>query len=74
MPTKIIVNCETGEHTVVELTAEEIAVMNEDSERYESEMAIRQAEAEEKEQARASAVAKLAKLGLTEAEISALIQ
>jgi hypothetical protein len=72
MPTKIIVNCETGEHTVVELTSEEVAIMNEASENYATEMAIRQAEADAKAQARASALAKLKALGLSDEEIGAL--
>ena len=72
-PTKLIVDCSTGERTVVELTDEEIA---------EREAMAAQAEAERlaQEQAEAdrlaaleSAKEKLAALGLTEAEVEAFL-
>jgi hypothetical protein len=70
--TKLVIDCETGEQTVVPLTAEELA---------ERELMQAQAEAERLErkalelaqaEAKASAEAKLAALGLTPEEISAL--
>ena len=72
MSTKIIVNCETGEQTLVELTSEEIATMNEAAEKFAAEMAIRQLEIDAKAQARVSALAKLKALGLSDEEIGAL--
>jgi regulator of protease activity HflC (stomatin/prohibitin superfamily) len=70
MPTKVIVDCSTGETTEVELTAEEIADM---------EAAQKAAEAERKAQeviAKAKAKAKsdlLDRLGLTAEEAALLI-
>lgn len=70
--TKIMVDCSTGEQTVVELTAEEIAQRELDAAAYAEAEAIRQAEEETKAEAKASAQAKLSALGLTEEEIAAL--
>lgn len=68
----IEVNCETGEVIERLLTAEEIA----QNERYAAEHAVRQAEEEAADlaaiEAKASAEAKLAALGLTTEEIAAL--
>jgi len=72
MPTKLIINCETGEQTEVELTAEEIAQREADAKAYEAELKAKEAEAAAKAEAKASAEAKLAALGLTADEISAL--
>ena len=69
-PTRVEVNCETGEQTVIELTAEEIA---------ELEAAAAQAEldriaAEEEANAKATAKADLlAKLGITADEAKLLL-
>lgn len=71
--TKLIIDCTTGEHINIPLTPEEIA---------EREALIAQAEIQRKEleaaeaakaEAKASAEAKLAKLGLTADEIAALV-
>ncbi len=70
--TKIVVDCSTGEQTIVPLTAEEIAQRELDAQAYAEQQAIQEAEATAKAEAKASANAKLAALGLTEAEISAL--
>jgi hypothetical protein len=71
-PTRIEVNCETGVETIIELTDAEIAQMEADAAAYAvqkaEEDAVKAAEAE----ARASAQAKLAALGLTADEIAAL--
>jgi hypothetical protein len=72
MPTKLIINCETGEQTEVELTAEEIAQREADAAAYAEQKAAEEAEAEAVAEAKASANAKLAALGLTEEEIAAL--
>jgi hypothetical protein len=72
IPTKLIVNCETGETVSVPLTPEELA------QREADRLAFEQAEAErleaeaEKAEAQASAISKLEALGLTAEEIAAL--
>ena len=71
-PTRIEVNCETGVESIIELTDAEVAQMEADrvaaEARKAEEDAVRQAEAD----AKASAQAKLAALGLTPEEIAAL--
>jgi hypothetical protein len=68
--TKIIVNCETGEVSEVELTAEEVAQRAKDATAYEK------AKADEEQAAAEKAVAKAAiatRLGLTQDELQLLI-
>lgn len=69
---KLVVNCETGETTEVELTAEEIAQREADAAAFAEQQAAQEAEAAAIAEAKASAEAKLAKLGLTAEEISAI--
>jgi hypothetical protein len=67
---KIIVNCETGEVSEVELTAEEVAQRAADA------IAAAKAKAEAEEEAKAKEVAKaalLAKLGITADEAALLL-
>ncbi len=71
-PTKLIVDCSTGEETVVELSDEEIAQMEIDRANWEAERAAEAAAAAAKAEAKASALAKLAALGLSEEEAAAL--
>lgn len=71
-PTKLIVDCSTGEQTEIELTDEEIAQMEADRIVFEAEQTARQAEEEAKAATKASALAKLAALGLTEDEAKAI--
>lgn len=71
-PTKIVINCETKEEQILELTDEEIAQLEADRAAYEVEKAQRDAEEAAKAAAKASAEAKLASLGLTADEIAAL--
>lgn len=71
-PTKLIVDCSTGIQTEVELTEEEIAQMETDRQAFEAEQAARTAEEEAKAATKASALAKLAALGLTEDEAKAI--
>jgi hypothetical protein len=71
-PTKVIVDCATGESTIVPLTAEELAQRETDRLAYEAQEATRLAAEEAKETAKASANAKLKALGLTDAEIAAI--
>lgn len=70
--TKLVIDCETGEQTVVPLTEEELAQRELDRIASEEAQAARQAEEQARADAKASAQAKLALLGLTEEEISAL--
>jgi hypothetical protein len=69
---KIVVDCSTGEQTIVPLTAEEIAQRETDAAAYAAQKAIEEAEAAAKATAKASAEAKLKALGLSDAEIAAL--
>lgn len=71
-PTKLIINCETGEQEIVPLTAEEIAQAEADRLEWEAKQAAAEAEAQAKAEAKASAIAKLAALGLTEEEAAAI--
>jgi hypothetical protein len=64
----VIFDAATGEVIERSLTADEIA----EREVIQAEAQARQAEAEAKEAARTSALAKLAKLGLTADEVAAL--
>jgi hypothetical protein len=71
-PTKVIVDCSTGESTIVPLTAEELAQRETDRLAWEAQEATRLADEAAKATAQASAVAKLEALGLTADEIAAL--
>ena len=70
--TKIEINCETGESLIVELTDAEVAQLELDRAASEAHRVEEQAAADAKASAKASAEAKLAALGLTPEEISAL--
>jgi len=72
-PIRLEVNCETGEVQEIELTDAEVAEMQAQAEAYAAEQARIAAEEQKKADAKASAQAKLAKLGLTADEIAALI-
>ena len=71
-PTRIEINCETGVETIHELTDAEIAQMEADRVAAEARKAEEDAAAQALADAKASAQAKLAALGLTAEEISAL--
>ena len=71
-PTKVIVDCSTGEESIVELTDAEIAENEKNSIFYAEQRAKAEAEAEAKTEAKASALAKLTALGLTEDEAKAI--
>jgi hypothetical protein len=71
-PTKLIVDCSTGVSTEVELTDAEIAQREADAIAYAAQKAEQDAAAAAKAAAKASGEAKLAALGLTAEEISAL--
>jgi hypothetical protein len=71
--TKLVIDCETGEQTVVPLTEEELAQRELDQLQAIAEQEQREADAAAKAAAKASAVSKLAALGLSDTEISALL-
>jgi hypothetical protein len=72
MPTKLVVDCSTGETTEVELTAEEIAQREADAAAFAEAKAAEEAALAEKEAAKTSAIRKLEAVGLTADEIAAL--
>jgi hypothetical protein len=70
--TKLVVDCSTGEQTIVPLTPEEIAQREADALAYEQAEAERLAAEAEKQALQESANAKLLALGLTAEEIAAI--
>ena len=71
-PTRVEVNCETGEQTVIELTDAEIAELEAMAAQAEADRQAAEAEAAAVAAAKEAAHAKLAALGLTADEIAAL--
>jgi hypothetical protein len=71
-PTKVIVDCATGESTTVPLTEAELEQREIDRLAWEAQEAERLAAEEAKEALKASANAKLTALGLTADEIAAI--
>ena len=71
-PTRIEINCATGEESIIELTDAEIAEMEAMAEAAAEAEAAREAEAAAKAAAKEAAHAKLAALGLSAEEIAAL--
>ena len=71
-PTKVIVDCSTGEQTIIELTDAEIADMQAAQAQAEADRAKAEADAQAVQAAKEAAQAKLAALGLTADEIAAL--
>ena len=72
--TKVVVNCETGEQSIVPLTAEEIADLEAARVQAEAERILAEEAAAAKEAAKASGIAKLLALGLTQEEAEALVK
>jgi len=72
-PTKLIVDCSTGEQTVIELTDEEIAQLEADRQAAEDQRAEQEAAEQARTAKRLSAADKLRALGLDEAEVAALL-
>jgi hypothetical protein len=72
-PTRIEINCETLEETIIELTDAEIAELEARAEAEEERRAAEEAAATAAAEAKASAEAKLAALGLTADEVAAII-
>jgi hypothetical protein len=73
MTTAIEINCETGEVTERPLTADEIAANEAAAAQAAADALAAEEEATAKAAAKASAQAKLATLGLTADEVSALL-
>lgn len=71
-PTRLEINCETGEESIIELTDAEIAQMEADAAAQAAAVETAEAEAAAKAEAKASAEVKLAALGLSPEEIAAL--
>lgn len=72
-PQAVEVNCESGEVTFRPLTADEIAANAAAAEAAAAEQAARDAEAAQKEADRQAGIEALKALGLTDAQIAALI-
>ena len=72
-PTRIEINCETLEESIIELTDAEIAQREVDAEAFAVAEAEREAAATALAEAKASAESKLAALGLTSDEVAAII-
>ena len=71
-PTKLIVDCSTGERSIVELTDEEIAEREEMAAQAEADRLAQEQAAAELQAQKQSAQDKLKALGLTDLEIAAI--
>ena len=72
-PTKLVVDCSTGITEEIELTDAEVAQREADAEAYAEAKALEEAAKEEAEAKKVSGKAKLKALGLSDAEIEALV-
>ena len=72
-PTKLVVDCTTGVTEEIELTDAEVAQMQADAEAYAEAKALENAAKAEAEAKKVSGKAKLKALGLSDAEIEALV-
>jgi hypothetical protein len=72
--TKVVVDCSTGEQQIIPLTAEEIADLETVRFQAEADRLLTEEAATAKEAAKASGIAKLLALGLTEEEANALVK
>jgi DNA-binding transcriptional regulator YhcF (GntR family) len=71
---KLIVDLATGEQKYIPLTAEEITEREEMAAQSEADRIAREEQEATEAEAKASAIAKLSGLGLTEKEITALVK
>jgi hypothetical protein len=71
--TKVVIDCTTGEEQIISLTEEEIADIEAMRFQAEAERLLTEEAAAAKEAAKASGIAKLLVLGLTQEEAEALI-
>jgi len=74
MATKLVVNCATGAVEEIELTAQELAQRDQDAAAYAEQKAAEDAAKAEQDAAKEAGKTKLAALGLTDAEIEALVK
>jgi len=72
-PTKLVVDCSTGITEEIELTDAEVAQMQADAQAYAEAKAAEEAAKAEAEAKKESGKAKLKALGLSDAEIEALV-
>ena len=73
-PTKLVVDCSTGITEEIELTDAEVAQMQADAAEYAEQKAVEDAAKAQAEADKEAGKAKLAALGLTDAEIEALVK
>jgi hypothetical protein len=73
-PTKLVVDCSTGITEEIELTAQELAQRDQDAAAYAEQKAAEDAAKAQAEADKEAGKAKLAALGLTDAEIEALVK
>jgi hypothetical protein len=74
MATKLVVNCATGAVEEIELTAQELAQRDQDAAAYAEQKEIEDAAKAQAEADKEAGKAKLVALGLTDAEIEALVK
>jgi len=74
MATKLVVNCATGAVEEIELTAQELAQRDQDAAAYAEQKEIDDAAKAQAEADKEAGKTKLAALGLTDAEIEALVK
>ena len=72
-PTKLVVDCSTGVSQEIELTDAEVAQMEANAAEYATRKAAEDAAKAEQDAAKEAGKTKLAALGLSEAEIAALV-
>lgn len=72
-PTKVVVDCSTGEQSIIPLTAEEIAALEAAAAQAEQDRLAAEAEAAQKAALKQAAQEKLKALGLTDLEVAALV-
>jgi hypothetical protein len=72
-PTKLVVDCSTGITETIELTDAEVAQMQADAQTYAAQKATETTAAAAVEAKKVSGKAKLKALGLSDAEIEALV-
>jgi len=73
-PTKLVVDCSTGITETIELTDAEVAQRDADAQAYAERKATEETAAAAVEAKKVSGKAKLKALGLTDAEIEALVK
>ena len=71
---KLIINPENPQGILVDLTSEEIAIKEQDAIQAEQDRLAREQATQAKANTKASALAKLSALGLTEEEVQAIIK